>query len=172
LNADEILDLDELLDLVDDDDHVIEQLPRREVYRRKLSNFRVVNAFVRNARGQLWIPRRNAQKQLFPLHLDVTVGGHVQAGESYDHALIREAREEMYLELIPAQFTRLAYLTPQQHGVSAFMWLYEIPLERNPRFNTADFVSAEWLSPAALQRRLQWGERAKSDLPTLLEYMG
>ena len=161
----------ELLDLVDDDDSVIGQLSRDEVYRRKLTNFRVVNAFIRDSQGRLWIPRRNARKRLFPLHLDVSVGGHVQAGESYDQALIREAREEMNLELKPSDYNRVTYLTPQQHGMSAFMWVYEIPLERSPRFNPLDFVTAEWFSLAALQRRLKLGDRAKDDLPKLLEQL-
>lgn len=162
---------DEVLDVVDDDDRVIGQLPRREIYHRKTPNFRVVNAFIRDAHERLWIPRRNAQKQLFPLHLDVSVGGHVQAGESYDQALIREAREEMYLELHPNDYHRVHYLTPHQHGVSAFMWVYDIPLEHTPHFNPRDFVSAEWLSVAALKRRLQFGDRAKDDLPKLLEHL-
>ena len=160
-----------MLDMVNEHDEVIGQLSRAEIYRHKLANFRVVNAFIRDPKGRCWIPRRNAYKQLFPLHLDVSVGGHVQSGETYDQALIREAREEMYLELTPQQFTRIAYLTPQQHGMSAFMWLYDIQVERSPRFNPADFVSAEWLSLAELQRRLQWGERVKDDLPKLLEHI-
>jgi len=75
--------MDEYLDLVDLQDSVIGRKLRSEVYAEHLSNFRVVNAFVLNSKGELWIPRRTADKRIFPLCLDMSVGGHVESGESY-----------------------------------------------------------------------------------------
>jgi hypothetical protein len=43
--------LDELLDLVDENDQAIGQKLRSEIYHEKLSNFRVVNAFLINDQG-------------------------------------------------------------------------------------------------------------------------
>ena len=60
-------DNDELLDLVDEQDRIIGSGLRSEIYREGLSNFRVVNAFLINDAGQLWIPRRTANKRIFPL---------------------------------------------------------------------------------------------------------
>ena len=48
---------DEILDIVDENDCVVGQNKRSEIYRQRLCNFRVVNAFVINSLGQLWIPR-------------------------------------------------------------------------------------------------------------------
>lgn len=159
---------EEILDLVNEHDEVIGQLPRAEIYRRKLSNFRVVNAFIRDEQNRVWIPTRSAHKTLYPLHLDVSVGGHVEAGENYDEALLREAQEEAALELTPQQLTRLAYLTPKD-GVSAFMWLYEIR-GVTPTLNPDDFVSAAWLSLETLRQKVRT-EPVKGDLPRLLEYL-
>ncbi|MDZ4286214.1 MAG: NUDIX hydrolase, partial [Candidatus Sungbacteria bacterium] len=66
--------LDEFLDIVDENDNVIGTKKRSEVYAEHLSNFRVVNAFVRNSKGELWIPRRSADKRIFPLCLDMSMG--------------------------------------------------------------------------------------------------
>ena len=159
---------EEILDLVNEHDAVIGQLPRAEIYRRKLPNFRVVNAFIRDDQNRVWIPTRSANKTLYPLHLDVSVGGHVAAGEHYDEALLREAEEEAALELTPQHVTRIAYLTPKD-GVSAFMWLYEIR-GVTPQLNPNDFVSAQWLSLEALQHKVNT-EPVKGDLPRLLEYL-
>ena len=51
---------DELLDLVNEQDQVIGCRERGEIYKEGLTNFRVVNAFLVNDAGQLWIPRRTA----------------------------------------------------------------------------------------------------------------
>ncbi|MHC5743961.1 MAG: NUDIX domain-containing protein [Nostoc sp.] len=85
---------DEILDIVDEIDYVIGQNKRSEIYRQRLCNFRVVNAFVINSLGQLWIPRRSAHKSIFPLCLDVSMGGYVETGETYEDALQRELKEE------------------------------------------------------------------------------
>ncbi|MFY9463164.1 MAG: hypothetical protein WAP52_03190 [Candidatus Sungiibacteriota bacterium] len=65
---------DELLDLVDAQDRVIGVMRRGEVYAKGIHNIRVVNAFIINTKGELWIPRRTADKRSFPLCLDMRVG--------------------------------------------------------------------------------------------------
>lgn len=64
---------DEMLDLVNEADRVIGQLLRSELYHCQSRNFRVVNGFLRNEQGQIWIPRRTAQKRIFPLALDMSI---------------------------------------------------------------------------------------------------
>lgn len=119
------VEIEELLDLVDSQDQVIGKLERSQVYARKLHNFRVINAFFINDQGQIWVPRRTAHKRLFPLHLDVSVGGHVSSGETYEQALIREVYEEIGLDLEAITYRTLGKLTPHEHGVSAFMQVYQ-----------------------------------------------
>ncbi len=98
---------DELLDIVDKDDEVIGQCLKSEIYEKGLKNFRVVNAFLLNSEGKLWIMRRTNKPALFPLSLDMSVGGHVKAGESYIQALERELKEELNLDLRSCNWKRL-----------------------------------------------------------------
>ncbi|HLC62782.1 MAG TPA: NUDIX domain-containing protein [Candidatus Nanoarchaeia archaeon] len=86
---------DEYLDLVDENDKIIGRKERSEVYKLNLSNFRVVNAFIRNKKGLIWVPRRSASKRIFPLCLDMSMGGHVSSGETYLQAFKRELKEEL-----------------------------------------------------------------------------
>jgi isopentenyl-diphosphate delta-isomerase len=81
---------DEILDLVDENDIVVASRPRSEIYAENLHNFRVINAFLVNGNGEIWTPRRTAHKRIFPLALDMSVGGHVESGETYDEAFARE----------------------------------------------------------------------------------
>ena len=78
---------DEMLDLVDENDCVIGTARRSEVYAKELRNIRVVNAFVINSKGELWIPRRTAHKRSYPSCLDMSMGGHVESGETYEEAV-------------------------------------------------------------------------------------
>lgn len=161
---------DELLDLVDENDRVTGQKRRSEIYRQGLSNFRVVNAFLINSRGELWIPRRSAHKRIFPLCLDMSMGGHVKSGESYEQALHRELREELDLELKTVPWRLLGQLTPHENKVSAFMRVYEICSDNAPDFNRNDFIEFFWLSPRNALTRIQNGEMCKDDLPKLVNH--
>lgn len=160
---------DEYLDLVDENDQVIGKKRRSEVYAENLSNFRVINAFVVNQKGEIWIPRRAANKRIFPLCLDMSVGGHVESGETYEQTLKREAQEELNIDTDKIVVKLLGHLTPRKDNVSAFMSVYEIKLDEAPNYNKNDFIEYFWLTPKAFFERLVQGDKAKSDLPKLIE---
>jgi isopentenyldiphosphate isomerase len=161
---------DELLDLVDDQDQVIGLLQRSVIYHEKRSNFRVVNAFLERWDGRLWIPRRSRQKRLFPGCLDMSMGGHVAAGETYEAALTRELWEELRLSVAEVAYSLLGHFTPQVHGVSAFMRVYRIQTDSPPDYNRDDFIEAYWLTPSDILKRIGQGDGAKDDLPRLITY--
>lgn len=163
-----MVEYDEFLDLVNLHDGVIGRERRSQVYAQGLSNFRVINAFIVNSKGELWIPRRTATKRIFPLSLDVSVGGHVESGETYEQAFKRETKEEINLDLKIIPYTFLGHLTPQKHKVSAFMNVYEIQSNFTPYYNKDDFVEYFWLRPEQLLKRINEGEKSKSDLPKLV----
>ncbi len=160
---------DEILDLVDKNDNVISQKKRSEIYAQSLSNYRVVNAFLVNSEGKLWIPRRTANKRIFPLALDMSVGGHVESGESYDQTLKRETNEELNIDVDTAKVRFLGKLTPQNDGVSAFMHIYEISSDETPSYNKEDIIESFWLTPAELFQKIADGDQAKGDLPALIK---
>ena len=162
------MDFDETLDIVDLSDSIIGQKRRSEVYAAGMTNFRVVNAFLINASGQLWLPRRSGKKRIFPLCLDMSVGGHVESGESYEAAFRRELNEELNLDLDGLCWRQLGKLAPHEDHVSAFMTVYEISSDSTPQFNRDDFIEAFWLMPEEALARIEQGEFAKDDLPVLI----
>lgn len=160
---------DELMDLVDENDVVIGQKLRSEIYADKVFNFRVVNGFIVNAKGELWVPRRSAHKRRYPSCLDFSVGGHVESGESYEQAFAREVEEELNLDVAQLHVKKLGHLFPHKHHVSVFMQMYEIRLDVVPNYNKDDFVDYFWLQPKALLDWIEQGEPAKTDIPPLLK---
>ena len=160
---------DEYLDLVNKQDEVIGKKLRSEVYAEGLSNFRVVNAFIVNSEGKLWLPRRGAHKRIFPLCLDMSMGGHVESGETYDQSFIRETSEELNIDTNTTPWKILGHLTPHNDNVAAFMNVYEIQSNKAPNYNPNDYIEFSWLTPQELFKKIEEGEKVKSDLPKLVK---
>lgn len=159
---------DEYLDLVDQSDRVIGRKLRSEVYAEGLTNFRVINAFLKRDDGRLWIPRRGPTKRIFPLALDMSVGGHVESGETYDIAFRRETGEELGIDVARVPYRLIGHFTPHEHDLSAFMNVYEIQSNDVPSYNREDFMEWMWLTPQEILQRLEAGDKSKSDLPKLV----
>lgn len=159
---------DEFLDLVNEQDEIIGRMLRSELYAKGLRNYRVINAFVMNAEGKLWIPRRTADKAIFPRALDISAAGHVASGETYEEAFRREVREELAIDVNLLPHRLLGALTPKD-GVHAFERVWELSMESVPDYNRDDFSEYFWLTPQELFQKLTTGDEAKSDLPKLVE---
>ena len=101
--------MDEILDIVNEMDQVIGTCPRSMIYGKGLINFRVINGFLKNSLGQIWIPRRTSHKKLFPNHLDFSIGGHVKSGETYEAAFVRELAEELNMRAHEHVFREIGY---------------------------------------------------------------
>lgn len=161
--------LDEYLDLVDKDDNVVKKMKRSEVYKKGLSNFRTVNAFLINSKGQIWIPRRAKNKRIFPLCLDMSMGGHVKSKEMYDQAFKREVKEELNIDIDKINYRILGKVTPSENNISCFSTIYEIKSDKTPSYNKDDFTEYFWLTPIEIINKIEEGDKAKSDLPKLIK---
>ncbi len=162
---------EEYLDLVDGNDVVIASRPRSEIYAENLSNFRVINAFLINSKGQLWIPRRTAHKSIFPLALDFSAAGHVSSGDTYDGTFAKEVQEELNVDVTAVPWRTLGYLKPQAFGErpKQFMQVYEMQSDAVPQYNPDDFLEYFWLTPQEVIERIAGGDYAKEDLPLLIK---
>lgn len=158
---------DEILDLVNEQDEVIGQKYRSEVWKENLKNFRTINGFILNDKKEIWIPRRSPEKKLFPLCLDSSVGGHVMSGESYDQAFERELHEETGIKLSMVSHNLVAKVTPFDYKVSSFSQIYVIHSNETPKYNKTDFIEYMWININELINKIKEGELTKSDLPVL-----
>jgi len=162
----------EILDLVDEHDVVIGQKTRKAVYAEGLDgHIRVVNGFIVNKAGKLWIPRRTAHKTLFPSALDMSIGGHVGTGETYEDAFKREAAEEVNINLDKIPYKKIGHFRSGEHGLHCFSKLYLIRSDATPDYNKDDFAEYYWLTPQGLMDRIKNGDTAKNDLLILVSLL-
>lgn len=156
---------DELLDLVDGDDNVTGTIWRSEYQKLvddKLGYIRAVEMLIQNEKGQLWIPKRTADKRIAPNGLDYSMGGHVSAGETYLESALREIREELNLELEEKDLLFIAKFAPLD--LPYFRTLYIYKSNETPLYNPHDFVSAKWLTAVELLAKLDSGVLAKTNM--------
>lgn len=100
---------DELLDICDADDRVVGQAPRSVVHARG-DLHRAVHCWVVRPGGELVLQMRSATKDKHPSTWTSSASGHVDAGEDYDTAIVRELREELGLRSEIGDLTPLARL--------------------------------------------------------------
>lgn len=86
---------EEMLEVVDPDGRVIGLRRRGEVHGDPSLFHRAVHILVRDARGRTYLQKRGEAKVIQPGKWDASVGGHVDPGESYLTAALRELQEEL-----------------------------------------------------------------------------
>ncbi len=114
----------EILDVVDENDVVVDQQPRHIVHQKNLLH-RAVHALVFDEDDRMYLQKRSMSKDSNPGLWDTSVGGHLDSGETYDQALIRETEEELgiVLALVPERLFKLSAC--EQTGYE-FIWIYKI----------------------------------------------
>ncbi|WP_175410137.1 NUDIX domain-containing protein [Streptomyces sp. TRM64462] len=147
---------EELLDVVDEADRVVGQLPRGEVYARGLRH-RCVFVLARDAEGRVFVHRRTATKLVFPSLYDMFVGGVVGAGESYDAAALREAEEELGVRGLPQPVPVLTFLYDDGPGGRGSWWsrVYEVRCTLPVSPQVEEVAWHAFLPEAELEARLR-----------------
>ena len=86
------------LEVVDENDKVIGLETRSKIHEEGLLH-REIHVWFFTPRGEIVFQHRSKDKDTYPDLLDATVGGHVEAGDSYEATALKEAREETGLDL-------------------------------------------------------------------------
>ena len=93
---------DEIVAIVDEDNHVVGSAARREMRARRLPH-RATYILVFNSVGEVYVQKRTRTKDVFPGYRDPAAGGVVLAGESYLEGARRELEEEMGIRDVPLE---------------------------------------------------------------------
>jgi len=101
---------EELFPLVNETGHVVGKATRGACHDGSRLLHPVVHLHVFNSRGELYLQKRPAWKDIQPGKWDTAVGGHVDYGETPEEALQREVREEL----------GITDFTPEQMGMYVF----------------------------------------------------
>ena len=94
---------DELVDVVDEDDHIVHVVTRREIRAQNLLH-RCTYVLVKRSDDLIHVHRRTETKDTDPGAYDMFPGGVCDAGEDYDACARREIAEELGIDGVDPQF--------------------------------------------------------------------
>ena len=86
---------DEMFPLVDEQGNIIGAITRGEAHDGSKKLHPVVHLHVFNSKGEIYLQKRPAWKDIQPSKWDTACGGHIDLGEDVKTSLKREVREEL-----------------------------------------------------------------------------
>jgi isopentenyldiphosphate isomerase len=142
---------DERIDELDASGNVVGVTTRADMRARKLPH-RCVYILVFNQGGDVFIHQRTAIKDVFPSYWDVTIGGVVSAGESFDLAAVREGGEELGVAIAPEYLFPFSFA--DEH-TTAFGQVYRATHDGPFQLQVEEIVRGEFVGPEELADRFR-----------------
>jgi isopentenyldiphosphate isomerase len=91
--------MDEWIDIVDAKGQPTGQTALKSEIHKNGWHHNTVHLWLYTLAGEILLQQRSHKKAIHPLLWDVSVAGHIDAGESFETAAIREAQEEIGIDL-------------------------------------------------------------------------
>lgn len=125
----------EIVDVVDKNNRVLSQISKDEAHQKGLLHRCIISQVI-DSSGR-WTLVKQAGDRQDPGQYVSPVGGHIQAGESEEDALAREALEEMGLTVFTSKRVGAAIYNREIIGrkENHFFILYEIYSDQPPTLN-------------------------------------
>jgi isopentenyl-diphosphate delta-isomerase type 1 len=144
---------EECFDVVDAQDRVVGAETRAVVHKEGLLH-RAVHIFVFNARGELYLQRRSINKDSAPGKWVSSCSGHVDRGEDYDAAALRELGEEIGL-YDPEGMERVFKEPACRPTGNEFVWVYHCRSEGPFVLDPEEVSEGQWIDLDALARWIE-----------------
>ncbi len=151
----------ELLSVVDDNDQIIDVLPRHKIHELGLRH-RAVHILVFNDEGKLFLQKRSFNKDLNKGLWDTSAAGHVDKGEEYFLSAVREVEEELGIQ-VEGLLQPLFKLSPTKQLGMEFIQVYQCKHSGPFILNAEEIDEGDWFLVDEISKRI------KNDDHTLTE---
>lgn len=140
--------------IVDGDDRPIGSATKQQAWQEGLIH-RIVRIMIEDGQGRILLQHRTPTKDIFPNCWDNSAAGHVDAGEDYKHAAVRELKEELGLEGLA--FTEIGRYRSDEtlngHRFNRFNRVYRVTAHVVPaKLEGGKVDDARWFSLEEVKR--------------------
>lgn len=143
---------EEIFPLVNEDGNTIGQASRSECHSGSMLLHPVIHLHIFNSKGELFLQRRSALKDIEPNKWDSSVGGHIDLGEKPMQAAVREAHEELGLELNHIYYIDKHIIeTTRERELS---YIYYTETDIRPTIDNDEVVDGKYWSLAEIKNHL------------------
>jgi len=143
---------DEIFDIVDENDRVIGKATRKEVHTRGHIH-RSVLFFLLNKEKRVFVNQRSASKEFYPSCWSIVFGGHVGAGESYEEAVMREAKEEAGIEGEPIFLSDFKRRFDEEDKENSKVYAFIVNIE--PKLDHREIKHGSFITIKELEQKLK-----------------
>ncbi len=89
---------EEILEVINEEGETLYEATRKDIHTKGLLH-KEIHIWLFTPERKLIFQHRSKTKDTFPDKLDASVGGHVDLGESYEEAVLRECKEELGIDI-------------------------------------------------------------------------
>lgn len=154
----------ELVVVVDENDNILDYLPRKEAHDKKLLH-RTISVLVFNDQGKVMLQKRSMKKDSNPGKWSNATGGHVGIEETYDETAKREVMEELKTEDKPVFVKKMIIHDPAHTTMTQ---LYTIKSNGPFKFNPEETDEIKFFTKKELLKIFD--QLSESSKITLKEY--
>ena len=149
---------DEWFDVVNERDEVVGRETRRVVHATGLWH-RAVHVLVFDTAGRVFLQKRSMKKDMSPGLWDSSCSGHLDAGEDYDTAAVRELGEEIGVRGVAvgagaADVRRWFRIEACEETGWEFCWIYRLRHEGPFVLHPEEIETGEWVAADEVTRRI------------------
>ena len=144
----------EIFDVVNLRDEVMYQ-ERRSVVHEKGLFHRAVHIFARSKNGMWILQKRSATKDIDPLLWTSSCSGHVDAGEDYLNAAVRECEEELGVSLLTDRFLELLRISPCHETGNEFVRVFALKDLISPKNNPEEIEVLKTYSLSEIEKEIE-----------------
>lgn len=176
----------EHFDVLDENGNKTGQIKSRLDVHRDGDWHRAVHAWIINPKGELLLQKRSARKLEYPNMWDISVAGHLSAGDDSISSAIREAEEEIGLILDENDFEYLFTIKSRKvlhdgkyiNNELDDIYLIEDDFDTNIlNFNDGEVSEAKWMHYAEYEKHIDekdpeyvpWGKEYKEKFFAMLK---
>jgi len=143
--------MEEIFDVVNENDEVTGKATRKEVHDKKLIH-RAVMFLTFDKKGRIFVSQRTKNKEFFKEYWSIALGGHVNSGETYDEAVVREAKEEANINEKPFFMGSFKIRIPEE---SENVRVYGFVIDKKPELDPFEIKQSMFLTMKEMKEKIK-----------------